>query len=1171
MPEKIENNCLAFIRTAPIRLLPKFMRFHASSGAAVWPVALALMLLLLPAQLFAQINSATLKGTVTDSSGAAIVGAEITATIPDRGTARTTTTNSVGEYALVSLEPATYTITVAKQGFTTFKQAGFTLEVDQVATVSPILQIGSISQVVEVSTETLQIQAADTTLGGVIQQRAIQDLPLNGRQFVQLLQLEPGTVPVDVSNNNGKQPGFGAGSPIPAINGGTNRSNLFYLDGIYATDPFFAGFSFNPSVDAIKEFKEQTHTDQAEFGGATGAIVTSVTRSGSNSLHGSAFEFLRNTVLDARNYFSPTNLQYNQNQFGGTLGGPIVKNKLFFFAYYEGGRQVQGLPSYYQVPTVAERNGDFTGNGPDGVTPLPLLYDPTSYNPATYTEKTFVQEYGSNKIPTALLNTGMQTWLNGFFPMPNLATPVNGNNYYSSFGNRQSQDQGTIRVDYNYGPKDTFYGRYSQGDATNSNGAGGGPGLGWPFTTGFSGFNTGATWVHTFSPSLITTLTIGANKLDIPQSALGPPDQGEILTSSGMDAGFNPNPGGTSGPQAPAPNSLAGYSGMWNGSGPIGPMTTGQISGDVTKVAGSHIVKFGAAWLKTWMYTNWNGNSIGFTNEATWNAACQFAAQGIAAAEANCPGVTPANPSLADAGGDSAAGALLSLPNSANRNLGNSGVSLRMTVFSPFVQDSWKITPRLTLNYGLRWDYISPVTETQNRLPTYDIYNETYVVPNGDVDLPPPPQPPNVVVSNRRSITPRYWGNFSPRLGIAYQFDSKTVLRMGAGRSFDAYSETLQAAQEDRGGWPSGLSQNANTNNLINFAGISLKPDGTPYTGQNPFYGTPTIPPTPLPTGGLGFLDVRWEPDSSWQWNIQVQRDLGLVGIASVGYVGSNTIHTNLAYPYNNVTAPTTATCCTRPDTVFGGAGTDELSSGTSNYNALQANLNRPFIHGFAYTASFTWAKNNAIANCGDWASACIQNAYNLRQEYGLSDLAVPLTFVASALYELPFGKGHAYVNEGVGAAILGGWQLGTIISLRSGLPVNATLGGNYGNNAGVGGGTLRPNFVSNPNSGAPHTIEEWYNPAAFALPALGTFGDAGMNALRGPDFRDVDFSVMRTFGITERFKLQFRAEMFDLFNHPNFNNPNLGFGNGNFDTITSTVGGAGADRNIQFGLKLLF
>src|SRR5450755_176867 len=378
-----------------------------------------------PGQLVAQINSASLEGTVTDGSGAVVDGAQINAENTATNSIRTTITNSTGAYSLQALEPGVYTVTITKTGFSTYKQTNLILAVGQFASLDPALKVGSISEIVEVSAEAATLQTSDSTLGGVITTREVVDLPLNGRMFTQLLQLEPGTVPVDVSQNNGKQPGFGSGSPIPAINGGTNRSNLFYIDGIYATDPFFAGFSFSPSIDAIQEFKEQTHTDQAEFGGSTGATVTVVTQPGTNSFHGSAFEFLRNTAFDARNTFAespttglPTKFPYHQNQFGATFAGPIIKNKLFFFAYYEGGRQHQSTPSYNFVPSVAERSGDFSGLGPTGQ-PLPLIYDPASYNPVTQTETTFLAETGKNAIPTGRIDTQMQAFLNGTYPMPN--------------------------------------------------------------------------------------------------------------------------------------------------------------------------------------------------------------------------------------------------------------------------------------------------------------------------------------------------------------------------------------------------------------------------------------------------------------------------------------------------------------------------------------------------------------------------------------------------------------------------------------------------------------------------------------------------------------------------------------------------------------------------------
>jgi Carboxypeptidase regulatory-like domain len=626
------SNLSGFSRllASPLALLKKYTK-----SAFICATVIAALALIAPVSSFAQINSGSLRGTVTDGTGAAIEGAQITIESKATNATRTTVTNGTGDYNVASLEPGVYNITVTKTGFSTFKQTNFVLEVGQLATIDAALKVGSVSDVVEVSSETAEIQTSDSTLGGVITTREVVDLPLNGRMFTQLLQLEPGTVPVDVSQNNGKQPGFGSGSPIPAVNGGTNRSNLFFLDGIYASNPFFAGFSFNPSIDGIQEFKEQTHTDQAEFGGGTGAIVTTVSRSGTNTFHGTVFEFLRNTVFDARNTFAtnvngePTRYPYIQNQFGATLGGPIVKNKLFFFAYYEGGRQVQGLPSLYAVPTAAERTGDFSGLGPNGQ-PLALIYDPATYNPVTQTEESFLAETGKNAIPTGRIDTQMQAFLNGTYPMPNLATPLNGNNYISSTGNRGTQDQGSVRVDYNLGPKDVLYGRYSQGDAANTSPSA----LANQFVTGFSGFNTGGTWVHTFSPTLISSITVGVSKLDIPQAIVYPVDEGALFTASGLGAGFTPNPGGTAGPQVPAANLSGGpYGGFWNGAGPIGPMTTGQISGSVDKVVGDHALRFGGAWYKTYMYTNWNGNNDNFSSEGTWNAACQFSVAGNPVAE----------------------------------------------------------------------------------------------------------------------------------------------------------------------------------------------------------------------------------------------------------------------------------------------------------------------------------------------------------------------------------------------------------------------------------------------------------------------------------------------------------------------------------------------------------
>jgi len=1122
-------------------------------------LAIAGLLALGPVRLSAQVSTATLQGVISDPSGAVISGAEVALQSLGTGTVRSSVTGGTGEYLIPSIQPGSYEISVSKAGFSKARQANITLEVGQVATLNLSLKLGNISETVEVPSSVSAIETYDTTLGFVLPREQVVDLPLNGRQFSQLLQLTPGTVPIDNSQNAGKAPNFGAGAASPAVNGQTNRSNLFFLDGMIASNPFFGGFSFSPSIDDIQEFKLQSHTDQAEYGQATGAIVSVVSLSGTNTYHGSVFEFFRNNVLDAQNKFAPTKLAYHQNQFGASFGGHIIKNKLFFFANYEGGRQVQPLPAFYTVPTVAERNGDFSGLEPNGVTPFPTIYDPSTFNPVTFQQSPFP----GNKIP---VNAGMQAYLNGVYPLPNFTpTAANTNNYYSTNGNRTTGDQGSIRVDYIPGTKDSINGRYSQNDATLSSASS----LANTFVTGFNGKNLGGNWVHTYSPSLISQITVAWNNLNIPQGIEMPVDQAALFAAAGLGAGFNPKPGDTTVVLVPGFNLNGGsYSGFWNGAGPIGPMNTLQFAGAVSKVSGKHSMKFGASFYRTWMYTNWNGNNMDFSNKGSWNAACQFAATNPAA-KAQCPTYNATATDLGG-GGDPVASMLLSLPIDATRNLGNSGVNLRQNTIGVFAQDSWRLTQKLTLSYGLRWDFYSPTTEADNRLATYDIYNRQYSIVQGDVDLPSGPLPPNVVVLSRRSIAPAQYYYFQPRLGLAYQLHSGTVVRAGAGSTYDVWGLPMQVAQNNRGAWPSGIAQQAATQ-PVNVAGITLKPDGTPVTGQNPFYGPAVLPPTPLPAGGLGFQDVRWKPAVSWQWNVEVEQDMGRVGNLSMAYVGSQTAQRTYNFPYNLALPSTTPyTSAKSPDQIFGGVGTDLMSGGTARYNSLQVKLTRAFANGFAYNAAFTWGMDNAFASCnGEQFNLCIQNPLNPRGDYGPSMLSIPLIFTFNGTYQLPFGKGQRYVTSGFASAIVGNWQINAIIAARSGQVINPQT--NAGDVANQGGGLQRASYVSNPNVGAPHQLNEWFNTAAFVLPASGTFGNAGINSLRGPDYKNVDFSVFRNFPFTERFTLQFRCEFFNIFNHPNLGNPNNSFGSSSFNTITSTVSGPGANRVIQFGAKLLF
>jgi hypothetical protein len=1140
------------------------------------------MLTLGSVRLYAQLSAATLNGTVVDSSGAAVPGATVTITNTSQDAVRSTKTNDVGFYYAASLSPGTYVVTASKSGFATAKEPDITLQVDQVATLNISLQVGSESQTVEVTTAAVALEATDASLGTVVPEEQVQDLPLNGRQFTQLLQLAPGTVPIDNSQNAGKSPNFGSGAQSPSIDGQTNRSNIFFLDGIISSDPFFGGSSFSPSIDAIQEFKAQSHTDLAEYGQASGAIVSVVSRPGTNDIHGAAFEFVRNQLFDAKDEFDAKKLPYHQNQFGGSFGGPVLKNKLFFFGNYEGGRLVSGASANFStVPTDDERAGDFTGAGPSGPLPEgvhPTLYDPATFNPATFTESTFASENGGlNKIPTGRIDSKMVALLNGVYPHANRPLANGINNYLAPTENTTTEDKGEVRIDYTLGPNDSLNGHYAQDESTLASPSS----LDNLFATGFNGKNIGGNWVHTFGPTLILEATGGYNALNIPQAILTPVDQPALFTASGLAAGWNEYPGGSPVAQIPGyslENVGEGYTGYWNGAGPIGPMHIAQGGATLTKVAGNHTLKFGASYYHTWMYTNWSGNNMDFSYKGTWNAACQYAATNETAAE-ECPTYNGSAGDLG-AGGDPVASMILSLPIDATRYLGNDGVNLIETTPAAFAQDSWKAGRKLTVNFGLRWDYSSPMREANNRLATYDWENETYEILEDDADLPSGPLPAHVAVLDRHSILTPHYLDFSPRLGFAYQITPRTTLRVGAGRTFDSWGLPLQVGQQVRGAWPSGLDQQARANNstVLNSAGLSTKPDDTLATGENPFYGLPTLAGTsPLPAGGLGFQDTRWVPADSFQWNLEIEQDIKAVGNFSVAYVGSHTAHNTVLQPYDTAPASTNPFSDSEvPDQVYDSVGSILRSTGETNYNSFQVKLVRAFANGLAYNAGFTWSKALGYSSCnGDFSNICIQDLYNTGKnsgDYGRTDLDVPYIFTLNATYRLPFGKGEPYVNSGPAAAIVGNWQLNTLLAIRSGTVINPTNGAS-GDIANAGGGNERVSFTGNPNSGAPHKLTDWFNAGAFSLPASGTYGNAQINSLRGPGYWSDDFSVFRDIPITERLKVELRFESFDIFNHPNLGNPNGSDGGGGFNTITNTVPitGPGAQRDIQFAFKLLF
>lgn len=1067
----------------------------------------------------AQISTATIGGTVTDPTGAPIPGATVIVESPDTGIRHQVVTNSSGAFSVPQLQPGTYSITVSREGFETVKNSHVTVAVQEIANLPIKMSVGAVQQTVEVTGGAPLLETTTAGLGTVIGQRETVDLPLNGRQFVQLLQLAPGTVPISVSQS--ATPAIGSGSTTPAINGGTNRSNLFYIDGIYATDAFFGTFSISPSIDALQEFKEQTHTDLAEFGQSTGGTINVALKGGNNGFHGDAYEFLRNNYFDARNFFAPTVGVYRQNQFGGTFTGPIIRNKLFFAAFYDGYRYTQAANNFTIVPTQAELNGDFSAI-------KTTIYDPTTYNKATNSTTAFPH----NMIPASYFNQGVLAYVKNFVPLPNYFSPSSQNNFLDTEPSTTNQDQGGIRVDYAATSKDSFDGHFMQSEATNASPSS------LPnesFVTGFNGKNAGINWVRSISPTLVSQVTIGFSELVHPQENQQL-NAVSVFDASGFGAGFTDTPGAIKVPKAPG-LSANGYFGVSTGWGPVGPQYLSQYSGSVSKTTGNHNLKFGASYYQTWTYTNWAQDNETYNQQATWNPATQ-------------------------SGGDSFASMLIGLPNNASRQLGNAGVSLHMNVAGLYAEDSWRLTPKFTLNYGLRWDYSSPVTDKDNRLATFGLGNGSWLLAQGDQDAPSA-LPPGVAFLSRNTLTKPNYLNFSPRLGFAYQVTPKTVVRAGFGIFYDNWSGALQSAQNARGAWPSGASQSISN---LDIAGI------TPgVTAQNPFVGLiPTIPSSPFPSGG-GFVAPDWKDSYSSQWNFEVQQEVTKSSTASLAYVASSSSRIAVQVPFNQAITPGPGSIYPRQP-YQGMSSPNAISTfamiqsiGRANYESLQAQFNQRFSSGLFFITSFTWSKTINIGCADFWEGCSIQNPYDLSAERGPSPLDVPLVFTFSPGYELPFGKSQRYLTHGPASWILGDWQVNGIFSARSGTVFTPSI--NF-DNANVGGGvTERPNLVGNPSLSNP-SANEWFNVNAFAFPAPYTYGDLGRDSLRGPAFWNFDFSIFRTFDIVERLHLQLRGEFFNIFNHPDFGNPSATLGNPNFGVITSQ---ANNPRTIQLAGKLTF
>jgi outer membrane receptor protein involved in Fe transport len=1049
--------------------------------------------------LTAQTFDTGILGTVTDPTGAAVPGAKVTVTLPSSGLSRSALTGADGNYELRYLIPGDYTIDVVASGFRAEQRAGVHVDIGQLALLKFSLQIGAVQQVVSVTGAPPLLQTQNAALGEVVGSERTVNLPLNGRKFDDLAILTPGVVVGDTDLHSSST----AGATI-SVNGGRDIWLQVTVDGITMVNNRHQYINLYPSVDAIQEFKVQTGDYSADYGGSIGANVNIQLKSGGNSFHGDAFEFVRNTAMDARNYFAPAPLPQNilkQNQWGATFGGPIRRQKTFFFLSYEGLRSIEDLAGDAVVLTQAQREGAFP-TGP-GSTPI--------VNPFTGVQ------YPNNNISGSLDPVSVSL-INKYMPLPNQSGAVN----YSgdSLGNL-TVNQGIARIDQYFSDKDRLFVHYIHAfrnfPDTDLN-------YNFTFTGTYPMTNIGLQWIHTFSPTLLNELRLGTNLENVSQlSTLT--NTTFTIASLGIEGFLIGGPGGR--PQTPSqegfPNlDISGYMAMGSdlAASNLDDSRTVQLVDNLTLVKRAHTLKFGADIRHLFdeaTTNNWPFGTISFTS---------------------------------DISGDPAAAYMLGFPYTVLSPEGVPITGARQWYSGLYAQDDWKLSRRLTLNLGLRYDLFVPPHDVNNVTRTLQF------VP-GEVPLlyPAPGQPLNPIWTISHT-------DFSPRVGFAYSPDDRTVVRGGYGIFyFGGQFDNLNILQLNP---PNGGSVEV------------INPTVDPVaTIQDPVPASlyPTVGPVGLPgdwntvTLSANAAPNRFHPDTyAGNWNLQVSRQFH-ANVLEIGYVGSKGTHVDSSMRNWNEAPPGPGDIQSRRPYPEYANIRREYFYGNTNYNSLQARYEHRFTEGLSFTVAYTWSHlfDDEYQTMNRGGCAC-QDPRNLHPEYASSAFDQRNRLVMGYVWALPFAKNL----KGVQGALARGWALNGIVTLASGSPFDVNESFDSQNDDGVSEGQERPNLVPGQSLTVSHPNPSlWFNIGAFT-PSVYEYGNSPRDPIKGPGVHDADLSIFKTFRMpyNENHALEFRAEFFNAFNTPQFSNPDSSLGDTAFGQVTST---AIDNRELQLALKYIF
>jgi hypothetical protein len=1049
-------------------------------------------------------------GTVADQNGAVVSGAKITVTNSGTSQTRTVTSSSSGDYSAPNLPVGLYSATAEQPGFKRATVSNIKVDVQQTVRIDFSLQVGQVTDQVTVIGVAPLLQTDDAQIGALIENKRVEDLPLNGRNFTQLALLVPGATE-GTSGNYVSTYGLGPrGSGVSfSINGQQSSFNQFLIDGVPAKENQHESNSISPSVDAIQEFRVQTSNYSAEFGTEAGGQINLVTKSGTNRYHGTAYEFLRNDLFDGSNFFSGgTKPELRRNQFGGTVGGPIRKNKTFFFGSYEGTRIRKGFTQTALVPNTQERGGDFSDLLPLGI----AIHDPVTHAP-----------FLGNVIPPGSLSPIATAILQEFVPLANTAPPDQpfdpnlATNYVSNDTNKINVYQAIGRADHHFSENDAIFGRYIIEDVDNIS-----PNL-FPtdsFHQRSRGQNAEFSYGHIFSSSKLNELKLAYNRFR-QNEVVGNAFHRDVVGELGI-AGLCQEPACWGVPEMDvSPYASFGEHGLGQVvSGPRGWRSEVFHLSDVfSYVKGAHTMKFGLTVERhrdTFPETIFPRGIFGFDGRFT-------------SADGNTPNTTAA---LADY--------LLGLPRNSLASINEFDPHFANTDLYPWFQDDWRVTPTLTLNLGLRYEWSGRPISENNTISNIDISGGTAQLvtakDHSQFGFP-------------RSLVDNDNNNFAPRLGFAWSPSSvkRYVLRGGYGIFYQ---------RETSNSWID-LAINPPFINQTSFI-LDSTQSGS-FDLHDPFA---LAPPIPL----LFFaIDRHWRDGYVQEWNLDSQFSITPNLVVDVGYVGNKGTRLPNLLPINQAVPGPGDVQSRRPFPNFGSLNF-RLSNSSATYHGLQTRVERRFANGFSFLASYTFAKTLNDASIYENEPGT-QNVRDLRADKGLASQDVRHRLVVSYVYELPFGRGKHFggSDNGVAQQLIGGWQVNGITTFQTGQPFTPVLGFD---NANVGDGTARPDQVGDPIlSRGDRSLNRWFNTGAFAAPAPGTFGTAGRNIVIGPGLNNFDFSVLKRFEFSEQRGLEFRAEIFNVFNHTNFINVGNVLGSPSFGQLTS----ARDPRDIQFGLKFLF